>query len=115
MQEEITGASARQIRKEMGLSQEAFWGAVGVKRETGNNYERRGRITEPVRRLLFMHYVAGIPVDADPRELLRIGRIAQAGNAAVGALLSATECIGVAAAQLKTAVEAITEQEGQHG
>lgn len=111
----ITGFTARQMRQDLGLSQEAFWGAIGVRRETGNNYERHGRLTEPVRRLLFLHYTAGIPVNGSPDALVRIGRLARADESATETLLKAAAQMGIAATHIKAAVEAMLTKESHHG
>lgn len=116
--EQITGAVARQIRQDLGRSQVVFWGAVGIKRDTGNNYERRGRLPEPVRRLVFMKYIAGIPVDAAPDELVRVGRLAMSSRSAIESLAVAKEQARCSAEQLETAIKAIkaiTEKGDHHG
>lgn len=111
---EITGHVARKIRQELGLSQAEFWGAIGIRRETGNNYERRGRLTEPVRLLVFAHYIAGIPVN-DLQELRRVGAVAKAMREAGARLSEAAESVSQAAIYIESAVEAVTTEEEQHG
>lgn len=62
--QDIDGATAVELRNGLGLSQRAFWGAISVSSPAGCSYETgRIRIPAPVKRLLFLQYVAGIPTD----------------------------------------------------
>jgi hypothetical protein len=107
--EQVDGIAARNIRQALGRSQEQFWGAIGVKREAGSSYEKRGRIPEPVQRLVFMRYVAGIPVDSAPA-LMRVGRIASSKSGAVSNIREASERIRTASIQLRAAEKAVNEE-----
>lgn len=111
--EQVCGIAARNIRLDLGRSQEQFWGAIGVRRETGKNYEQHGRIPEPVQRLVFARYIAGIPVDSAPA-LLRVGRIASSKIGAASNIREAAERIRRASIQLKAAEAAVNEEE-DHG
>lgn len=65
----ITGDSVRKMRQDMNLSQRAFWERIGCTVPTGCGYETgRSRIPEPVRRLIYLQYVLGIPTDIDSQE-----------------------------------------------
>ncbi len=74
----LTGADLKLIREQRGMTQTAFWGAIGVKQCASVFYEAGRDMPEPVRRLAWLHYVAGIPVDADPEELAKLGQLAAA-------------------------------------
>lgn len=112
-EEVINGQVARKIRAELGLTQGEFWGALGIQRETGKNYEMRGRLIEPVRRLLFMHYVAGIPVNAPPDELVRMGKLIQSSDKTVEALTESLVQLGIAAANIRQLIS--LKQETENG
>lgn len=72
----ITAPVAKALREGSGLTCRAFWAVVGVKHDTATNYERGvSRIPESVQKLLFMHYIAGIPVDAEPQQWRDIGHL----------------------------------------
>lgn len=62
------------LRNSLGLSQAAFWKAVGVTLQQGHRYENglTQRIPLTARRLVFLHYVIGIPTNADPAELRKM-------------------------------------------
>ncbi len=79
-------ASPKEIRRRLGLSQEAFWSRIGVTQSMGSRYERGWAIPKPVRRLLLLVHGKGIaPVNGrgedpdgkhinarlDPREIRR--------------------------------------------
>ena len=74
----LTGADLKLIREQRGMTQTAFWGVIGVKQCTSSFYESGTDMPAPVRKLAWLHYVAGIPVDADPEELAKLGQIASA-------------------------------------
>ena len=107
--EQIDGTVARMIRHDLGRSQEVFWGEVGIRRETGSNYEKSGRVPEPVQRLLFMRYVAGIPLGSEP-DLMNLGRLAGATAGAIANIRFAAECVRNASHQLDAALSAVAEQ-----
>jgi len=60
---DVTGVAMRDLRNKLGIGQTAFWRTVGVKQSAGSKYEAGGFIPEPIRRLLFIRYVAGIDLD----------------------------------------------------
>lgn len=63
---DINGLVVRQIRLERKMSLREFWPAVGVSYSAGSAYEHsRNEIPEPVRRVVFLHYVLGLPTDID--------------------------------------------------
>lgn len=68
--EQITPEFLEQYRvKELDLSLEKFWGAVGCSTTRGLRYETgKHEIPEVVKRLLFLHYGAGIPTDCESEE-----------------------------------------------
>jgi transcriptional regulator with XRE-family HTH domain len=49
-------AEVRKIRVRSGLSQEAFWGRIGITQSGGSRYECGRRIPEPVELLLKIAY-----------------------------------------------------------
>lgn len=72
----FTGECARLLRERKGMSQGKFWGAIGVSITTGCAYEtgKTAEIPRPVRRLLYLQYVAGIPTDATADDLKTLAR-----------------------------------------
>lgn len=78
-QKDITGAVARELREQSGLSQAAFWKPLGVKQSVGCRYEAANTIPQAVRILLVAHYVSGVKIDAATHEgvaeLSRLGAI----------------------------------------
>ena len=48
--------SLEQIRKATGLSQEEFWGRIGITQSGGSRYEAGREVPEPVRLLLAIAY-----------------------------------------------------------
>lgn len=65
---DIIGESVRMMRSQLGLSQRAFWGGIGVKQPIGSKYEAGLRIPDPIKSLIFIRYVAGIRADTGTRE-----------------------------------------------
>lgn len=78
--------SPKEIRRRLGLSQEAFWSRIGVTQSMGSRYERGWAIPKPVSTLLLLVHGKGIaPVNGrgedpgakqinarlDPREIRR--------------------------------------------
>lgn len=85
---DINGAALRWLRARAGLSQAAFWSVVGKEQSTGANYETGGRpIPQAIRTLIFIHYVAGIELDASTEEgaaaMHRLALIQEADKAGV--------------------------------
>ena len=61
---DVTGEAAKALRERRGLSQKAFWSAVGLTQSGGCRYERGNRLPKPIRILLFITYVARLKIDA---------------------------------------------------
>lgn len=62
----LTPAALVELRTAKGLSQKAFWGAIGYSTTRGCSYETgRTPIPEHVRRLVYLEHVLGIPTDID--------------------------------------------------
>lgn len=68
---DVKASTVRVLREESKLSQTKFWGAIGISLARGNRYETGKAATIPgdVKRLVFLHYVIGIPTNATPDEL----------------------------------------------
>lgn len=65
----LTPEALTELRKAKGLSQRAFWHALGYSNTRGCSYEAgRTAIPEHVRRLVYLHHVLGIPTDIDSKE-----------------------------------------------
>lgn len=65
----FTGEELRQMRLARGLSLKEFWGAVGYTLSRGCSYETsKTKIPEHVRRLVWLHYVLGVPTDPESAE-----------------------------------------------
>ena len=68
-EEDVTGPALRELRKQMGQSQEKFWGEVRVKGATGASYEAgRNPIPDIVRRVCYMHFVCGLNINMQEPE-----------------------------------------------
>ncbi|ACO73898.1 putative transcriptional regulator, XRE family protein [Laribacter hongkongensis HLHK9] len=65
-------ANPRDIRHELGLSQQAFWSRIGVNQPTGSRYESGGNMPRPVRELLRLVHVEGVDITAIRGEDVRI-------------------------------------------
>lgn len=52
----------REIRRRRGLNQQQFWPAIGVTQSGGSRYESGRRMPRPVRELLRIVHVEGIPL-----------------------------------------------------
>ena len=56
-------ANPREIRRKCGLNQQAFWPLIGVTQSGGSRYESGRRMPKPVRELLRIVHVEGIPLN----------------------------------------------------
>lgn len=52
----------RDIRRKLGLNQQQFWPMIGVTQSGGSRYESGRRMPRPVRELLRIVHVEGIPL-----------------------------------------------------
>jgi DNA-binding transcriptional regulator YiaG len=52
----------REIRRKCGLNQQEFWPLIGVTQSGGSRYESGRRMPKPVRELLRIVHVEGIPL-----------------------------------------------------
>lgn len=57
----LSGKSVRKLRRRLKLSQQAFWGALGITQSGGSRYEGGQVMSKPVRELLRIVHVEGIP------------------------------------------------------
>lgn len=87
-EKDITGSVAKAMREQLALSQSEFWGAVCVPISTGCAYEtgKTAEIPKPVRRLLYLQYVAGLPTDSSASELKTLARDIQTSRQASRAM-----------------------------
>ena len=56
-------ANPREIRRKLGLNQQQFWPLIGVTQSGGSRYESGRRMPAPVRELLRIVHVEGIPLN----------------------------------------------------
>ena len=52
----ITGEAVREIRRKLGLNQQAFWSLLGVTQSGGSRYESGRSIPKPVQNLVRIAY-----------------------------------------------------------
>ena len=78
---EICGGTLRKLRESRGERLEDFWGAVGYSTSRGSAYETGSPIPEHVRRLIFLHYVVGIPTDLQGSEVIDLATAVENGSA----------------------------------
>lgn len=73
-EDDVQPLAVQRLRNSLNLTQAIFWQAVGVTLQQGHRYENglTKDIPRLVRRMVFLHYVIGIPTDADPAELRRM-------------------------------------------
>ncbi|QKW95382.1 hypothetical protein QkW1_72 [Ralstonia phage QkW1] len=110
---DVTGPSARALRKSLGMKQTEFWNRIGLSQSCGCRYEREGSpIPLPYQRLIFLHYVAGLPVDAGSKEsaarLVELGTISKDAEKVARLRAAAAKADSISAA-LKGAVGAASE------
>lgn len=68
-EKEISAATIRACREELGLTIAQFWQTIGYTRSSGHCYEtEKVALPEHARRLFFLHYVLGIPTDPSSAE-----------------------------------------------
>lgn len=103
---EINGITAKAIRENLGLRQSDFWGAVCISGARGCAYETgRTDIPKPIRRLLFLHYVLGVPTDISSREIRELGKVADPARRARRQMDNASTYIDEACVLLNRAKE----------
>ncbi|MBE5527467.1 transcriptional regulator [Laribacter hongkongensis] len=54
----------RDIRRQLGLNQQAFWSCIGVTQSGGSRYESGRNMPKPVRELLRLVHVEGVDITA---------------------------------------------------
>lgn len=76
-EDDLKAITLRKLREKLGLTQPAFWSAVGVTVLRGARYENGFTkvIPRDVRRLVFLHYIIGIPTNASPEDLLKFKQL----------------------------------------
>jgi len=62
----------RQIRHQLGLNQQEFWGQIGVTQSGGSRYESGRSMPKPVRELLHIMHVNQIDVRKITRDDFRV-------------------------------------------
>ena len=65
----------RDIRKNLGLNQMDFWSQIGVTQSGGSRYESGRPMSKPVRELLRLVYVQGVPLATANGADLRIAAL----------------------------------------
>ena len=53
----------REIRRRLGMNQEQFWTQIGVTQSGGSRYESGRTMPKPVRELLRLVHIEGIPLE----------------------------------------------------
>lgn len=107
-EKDITGPVSKAMRDQLKMSQLKFWGAVCVPLSTGCAYEtgKTAEIPKPVRRLLYLQYVAGVPTDATASELKTLGKAIQTSRQAARAMRKVVSHIDDAVLALGSAKDA---------
>lgn len=62
----------REIRRRLGMNQQAFWSAIGVTQSGGSRYESGRSMPRPVRELLRLVHIEGLDLGKVRREDLDI-------------------------------------------
>jgi len=104
---DITGAVAKRLREQAGLTQNRFWEPLGITQSGGCRYEAGQPIPKPIRILVFANYVAALRIDPSTPEgaaaLMRLARL-QASEVAGEA-----EKIGAKMAEAMAAVRQVNK------
>lgn len=64
--------NARQIRQNLGLSQEEFWSRIGVTQSGGSRYETGRGMPKPTQELLRLVHVEQLALDSIRKDDIRI-------------------------------------------
>lgn len=92
------------LRLRMGVSSGKFWRDLGYSEARGGNYERGIRqMSDDVKRAIYLHYVAGLPIDISASELRALLALRDAKHRLIEAANQATdaaEAIRLAAARI---------------
>jgi len=84
-EKDITGEVAKALREQAGLTQKAFWNALGITQAGGSRYEQAKLIPRPLRILIYTLYVAGVRVDATSKagaeHLVNLAKLQASGTA----------------------------------
>lgn len=111
-EQDLTGASVRLLREGLGLSQTAFWKAVGVSQSVGSRYEADMPIPRAVRILIVATYVSGVKIDTTTlegvAELTRLGSIQSNLEHAKETARDITQRIEHAVERLETAASTLS-------
>ncbi|MBB76590.1 MAG: hypothetical protein CMJ75_18955 [Planctomycetaceae bacterium] len=86
---DVTGPRLRAFRKAKGQSAIEFWGAVGISRSRGYDFEKKASLPEFVARLVYIHHVAGIPTDMPVAELRHLAKACEGHKALKQSIASA--------------------------
>lgn len=85
--DQVTGAAALSMRTAMGLSAKEFWGVAGISKAQASGYENGTyNVSRPAQRMIYLHYVCGIPTDLPHEKLVAMGKAITALAAAAGHL-----------------------------
>lgn len=108
---DITPEAAKWLRERAGLSQAEFWRSVASNPPSGCNYEQGNvEIPRPLRRLIYLGYVAELPIDASTRDdaarTVHAGRLYHIDLA--GGLENITGIIAETMKQLRKAARALS-------
>lgn len=108
---EITGAIARKLREDAGMTQAAFWRPLGVQQSVACRYEQGADMPKAVRILLVARYIGGMRIDAETTEgvaeIQRLAAIQSKHAEAKRAAHAARTSITSAAKHLQQAADAL--------
>ncbi len=108
-EKDITGNAVRAIREELGMTQTAFWTAIGVKQSVGCRYEADMPIPHPVRILIVARYVGGVKIDAGTpqgvADLTKLGAMQERISSARSTARDMSKTLKSAAQRLEAAAE----------
>lgn len=115
IESDINAKTVKELRTKLGMTQEKFWTAVCVSKGRGCVYEtgRTDPIPAEVRRLVFLHYVVGVPTDMtspELKELADVARFASPVRRARREMHAASDFIDQAAELLRQAKGAMNVQ-----
>lgn len=103
---EINGVWALGHREQLNMKQAEFWRPVCVSGSRGCAYETgKTPIPAAIRRLLYLHYVLGIPTDISGREIKELAKVAAPARRARRQMDAAVKQIDEGIAQLNQAKE----------
>lgn len=103
-EDDVTPGAVKALREHLRLTQGKFWPPVCVPKMRGCHYEtKRTPIPVEIRRLIYLHYVVGIPTDIKASDINDIAETAKSVRIAQREIEKAEAMVGKAGTLLGAA------------